>query len=236
MTRHPRIPKIIWSYWHDHDTMPDVVKKCIESWKTQCPDWDIRVLADKDTPHYKHSGDFIQRHADFLRLDLLNKHGGVWMDASIYLNQPLDDWLFDVPDVDFIGYEIGKNERTSKYIENWFLAAPKGSPFIRDWNDEFMKYNEYDTIDDYLKEEFEGIDYSVITSPHYHLPYVACQKCLQRGGPYKLRLVEATEDAYKYMIENDGFDKLCSGKYKTSTRLVKLPNGQRQRINNTCKL
>lgn len=219
--RSSRIPKIIWSYWHDHDTMPDVVKKCIESWKTQCPDWDIRVLSEKDTPKYRHSSDSHQRHSDFVRLDLLNKHGGVWLDASVYLNESLD-WLDEYDDKELIGYY----SNYEYHIESWFLAAPKGSQFIKDWHDEFMKYNDYETVEEYLKNEFKDVDYSHLGDGNYLLVYAPVLK-LNRD---RIKLFDSYSDGYmlhKKYNDNDEemADDFCNS--KTYTKMVKFRNGNR---------
>lgn len=36
------IPKIIHYCWFGGNEKPDIIKKCIESWKKFCPDWEIK--------------------------------------------------------------------------------------------------------------------------------------------------------------------------------------------------
>lgn len=227
------IPKIIWTYWHDKDHMPETVKKCIESWRRHCPDYDIRILGDSDTTHYRHSKDFIQRHADFVRLDLLRKHGGIWMDASVFLNRPID-WIHEDPSADFVGYEFKRNSRNNSFpfIENWFMAAPRGSRFIDDWHRDFFRYNDYDDVEEYMNAEMSDVDIRGIPNYKYHLPYVACQRCIQKRGPYKFNLRLADTDAFKH-LEDVGWNyesaasNFCKGLYQDTTNLVKLTNPER---------
>lgn len=231
-SRRGPIPKIIWTYWHDKDHMPETVKKCIDSWKRHCPDYDIRILGDSDTIHFKHSNDFIQRHADFVRLDVLNEHGGVWLDASVFLNSPID-WIHEDPSVDFAGYEFRRHTLKPEwpYIENWFMAVPKGSRFIREWYEEFFRYNDYESIDDYLRVEMADVDGTEIPNKWYHLPYLACQKCIQKRGPYKLNLRLADNDGFKHLEDVSwrsdlATENVCNGMYE-NTKLIKLTNSER---------
>lgn len=224
----PHIPKIIYTFWHEKE-LPPLIKKCIESWKRHCPDYEIRVLNYDNTTFYKHSADSHQRHSDFVRLDKLYETGGIWIDASVFLNQSLD-WVYECgPPRDIVGYFIDDNQTKDDWpsIETWFLAAPKGSKLIRDWREEFMKYNEYETVNEYLSAEMKGIDYSRMTDP-YLLVYVSQQKCIQKNySSYDMKLFDVKDDAYLHLAMN-GFNpepavkEFCEGVYANKTRMTKL--------------
>lgn len=36
------IPKVIHYCWFGHNEKPELVKRCIESWKKYCPDYEIK--------------------------------------------------------------------------------------------------------------------------------------------------------------------------------------------------
>ena len=36
------IPKVIHNCWFGHNEKPELVKRCIESWKKYCPDYEIK--------------------------------------------------------------------------------------------------------------------------------------------------------------------------------------------------
>ena len=69
------------------------------------------------------------RQADVLRLKLLEKYGGIWMDASILLLENPDKFvggdvtLFTTP---------GTNNSNPVY-ENWFIASTKNNEIIKKW-------------------------------------------------------------------------------------------------------
>ena len=85
----------------------------------------------------------VHQRADWIRLELLHRHGGIWLDASTVLTAPLD-WVFDTQRAtgsEWVGFQIAQSQRDPRYpvIENWFLAAPARSRFIADWREIFTR-------------------------------------------------------------------------------------------------
>jgi hypothetical protein len=126
------------------------------------PEWKIIVLNSKpgSVGYYR---DFIEEHylpegfdkiyfwetkSDIIRLSLLLKYGGVWMDPSIILHKSLDDWCFnkfDDPEAKIImcGFYLpGKIEKWKDYnfekgedfFESAFIASKKNNPIIAKWH------------------------------------------------------------------------------------------------------
>ena len=88
------IPKIIWTYWNSDDVLPDFIERCIQTWRDKNPDYEIIVLNDSKLSDYLSSdevrkikgwkyNDCVQKHSDLVRLFILSKYGGIWLDASI---------------------------------------------------------------------------------------------------------------------------------------------------------
>ena len=100
-------PKIIWRYWDQGwDKQPFVVGLCSQSVSKYASDWEVRDL-DRDslnkyvdTEAYSDSlkGYPIQIVSDFYRCLLLKKYGGVWLDATVFLNSSLTGYLKDIDD------------------------------------------------------------------------------------------------------------------------------------------
>jgi hypothetical protein len=88
-----QIPKIIWSYWND-DTIPPFVKKIMDRRAAVLTGWEFRVLSDSTISKFLPASEFPpgyntmrQSHkSDWLRLALLEKYGGCWLDATIIVN------------------------------------------------------------------------------------------------------------------------------------------------------
>ena len=113
------IPHIIWSYWHS-GTPPPVVQQCVQSWAVQAADWDVRFLNQTTALSWLLDGMDMprttwdqspQNQAAMIGLALLRRYGGVWLDASVLLTQPLTWLLAELRgrpgETDFLGWESG---------------------------------------------------------------------------------------------------------------------------------
>jgi hypothetical protein len=139
------LPAILWTYWAT-TPVPPFVAQCIQTWRRVAPNHEIR-LVDRTTVG-RWLGDtwdeaaFDQlppyRQADWLRLQLLQRHGGIWMDASTLLTCDLD-WVHhrhaDLGGRGLVGFYIDRYTRdlSQPMIENWFVAAAPGDSFIAAW-------------------------------------------------------------------------------------------------------
>lgn len=244
------IPKIIYTFWDSYpENVPPIVEKSIDTWKKYCPGYDIRVLNYENTSHMgiRHK-DSHARYADFVRLYVLEKTGGIWMDASVFLQKPLDDWL--TYDYDYTGYYAEYNTDINEWpvVESWFMAAPKGSPFVRDWKNEFFRANEFETIGDYADDVLsKGVDtqrFGIVDNGHYLAIYLAEQYCVQKlERKYNLNLMSCDVDAFKYKVDTPMFwlwglpsvNNLCDNieEYK-NVKMVKISNDHRKYIDETC--
>ncbi|WP_241587209.1 glycosyltransferase family 32 protein, partial [Rosenbergiella epipactidis] len=188
-------PKKIWLYWDDDKYIPDIVKISIYRLKKFCADFEVVLLNSKTVCKYVNLTNFNASlppaiKADFIRLSLLNDYGGVWMDASIILNENLD-WIFSkINGQD--AFVFFSDECTSDIkrpiTENWFIISPLGSRFISDWLDEFKKcvfssnpISYYNSIkfDKSLVQQLTRVDYLlcyisaivVTNNSHYNILY-----------------------------------------------------------------
>ena len=98
---------IIWSFWEGQT--PDLVLRCFESIRIHNPTRPFIVLNRATLPKFVDltvefplfrgkrgtPDDFfsVQIFADWVRLKLLDKYGGVWLDASIICTSPVDNWI-----------------------------------------------------------------------------------------------------------------------------------------------
>ncbi|MDX3901012.1 MAG: capsular polysaccharide synthesis protein [Sphingobium sp.] len=130
--------KIIWSCWFQgREAAPHLVRRCLESWEAQNPGWEMRVLDAGSALHHAPAlADFdLDRRSvtaaslsDLLRLSLLHEYGGVWLDATVFCNRPLDDWLPDCMEEGFFAFH-----RPDRPLASWFLAAVPHDPIIARW-------------------------------------------------------------------------------------------------------
>lgn len=86
----------VWICWFQGiENAPQIVQKCYESVKKHMPDKEIIVLTSDNLADYVQFPDFIldkwnsgqityTHMTDLLRLELLIKYGGLWLDATVY--------------------------------------------------------------------------------------------------------------------------------------------------------
>lgn len=141
------IPRVIWTYW-DALPPPVLISQCLRLWQRVAPDHEVR-LVDRSTAS-RWLGTEIEagafdalppyRQADWLRLQLLKRHGGLWMDGSTLLTEGLA-WVHRLHAEyggGVVGFYIDRytTDQHSPIVENWFLAAPANDPFIIAWSEE----------------------------------------------------------------------------------------------------
>lgn len=69
--------------------------------------------------------------ADICRVELLYRHGGLWMDATCFLDAPLPEWLWEA---DFFVYQGGDTLRGSYGgIQNCFIRGAKDAYLLKVW-------------------------------------------------------------------------------------------------------
>lgn len=133
------IPKIIHYCWFGRGEKPKLAKKCIASWKKFCPDYeiigwnednfDVNMNAYTKMCYEQRKFAFL---SDYVRLIVVNNHGGIYFDTDVEVVKPFDDLLSDTM---FIGFE------TEKYINT-------GQGFGAEANTDVMKrmIAEYDAV------------------------------------------------------------------------------------------
>lgn len=137
------IPKIIWIYWEQGvKSAPLIVKECINRWEHLNAGWQIKVLDRNNISEYIEYLDLpetlpVRYRADMLRINLLNKYGGVWADATTYCHRSLDEWL---PLMTSSGFFMFSNPAEDRDIESWFIASTPNHPLIAAWEQKLKEY------------------------------------------------------------------------------------------------
>lgn len=122
------IPKTIHYCWVGGNPLPDEAKRCIESWKKFCPDYEIirwdESNFDFDINAYCKEAYEAKKWAfvsDYIRLKVLYDYGGIYMDSDVEVVKPLDPLLkYDA----FSGFE--KPDK----IPTGTMGAVKGNEWI----------------------------------------------------------------------------------------------------------
>lgn len=252
------IPKKIWIYWDDVGNMPLLVEKCIEKISYLNDDFEIIFLSENNIDYYIptiHKFNFpkIQHKSDYIRLYLLSKYGGVWIDSSIIFYKPLDFFIKMMKEKksNFFAFY---NERRTKdeefpIIENWFLVASRNHEFISYWLLEYefaLKIGARNYIKFIGKnhpEFFHNIDNSELD---YMFNYICAQKVLRKySADYVFLSCDDTAFYYHYTgswrfmllgLKSFHYTNLIKTltifrKPKKNPILIKLVAGDRYQIN-----
>ncbi|MFI3165982.1 MAG: capsular polysaccharide synthesis protein [Bacillota bacterium] len=136
------IPKKIHYVWFGGKEKPELAKRCIESWKRFCSDYEIiewnESNFDINSNVYIRQAYESKKYAfasDLVRLLVVKEHGGIYLDTDVEVVKPFDELLvFDA----FIGFENEEfcntgqgfgSEANSKFIDV-MIAEYENSVFI----------------------------------------------------------------------------------------------------------
>lgn len=135
------IPRIIWFFWDSGlETAPTIVRICFTSWVQQNPDYSVFLVTGESVEYVECMSNFrqseqipIQKRSNLLRLHLLNKHGGVWVDATLFCRRPLSEWL---PREQKLGALFCENypSRRDRALANFFIATVPQHPLVLEWH------------------------------------------------------------------------------------------------------
>ncbi|MFT6259383.1 MAG: mannosyltransferase OCH1-like enzyme [Rickettsiales bacterium] len=126
-----KIPKIIWVCWiQGFENAPKVVQSCITSIKNHSKEYTVNIITDAnikqfvDIPEYiynkRASGNMSNTHfSDILRVFLLSKHGGIWVDSTVFLTDSLPKEITSGSFFCFHAKNILNNNN------NWIIASSK---------------------------------------------------------------------------------------------------------------
>lgn len=247
------IPNKIWSFWSG--PMNQVVEKSIESWRHYNPTYEI-IMLNKNNLHKYCNVNIAElpiaasndtKFSDYVRLNVLAQHGGIWLDATCICHQSFD-WIHGIQRAtgsEFVGYYLEGNSDSnylykSPAIEAWFFACVPNSKFVVNWKNELMRVNDFHSIDNYLEAILsEGIYFQNYTIPNYLVINIAAQYVFQTiADKYTLYLMKAENSAFLPSVRNKWNDIESVNELKGedtykqfhSLPLIKLMKGMRDEL------
>ena len=225
----------VWiCWWQGEESMPDIVKACYRSVLMHADRHPVRLITEHNYRDYVTIPTFIlekqqkreidlTHFSDILRMLLLKKYGGIWVDATVLIPvKGLDSFVF--PTSKFwtchhfsTYYNISKGGWTS-----FFLACGKGNPlpaFIADMH--FSYWKSHKRLIDYLLLDYTfAIGRTHVPAIHRMIEEVPMtafgmlKKCLDQ---------EYTEERWQKFCTDYDFQKLT---YK-KTFPLETPEGKK---------
>lgn len=162
-----QIPSHIWIFW-DGETRPSVVDICIQQIKSLNPDYQVHILSLQnfhqfiDEPIEKYLSLGFPAFTDILRLKLLHKFGGIWMDASLLTFLPLAE-IFKTLQIEkssciLFNHPAQTTDPEFPIFENWFIASTKENMFISCWMQEYERCLNSASPKDYYPNLYPNIE------------------------------------------------------------------------------
>ena len=156
------IPKIVHYCWFGGKEKPELVKRCIDTWRGKLPDYKIIEWNEKNFDI--NSSDFSRQAyknkkwafvADYCRLNVLYNNGGIYLDTDMEVIKSLDIFLNNVA---FARIEFANGNIPEINAAIW--GCKKGDKFI----EKLISY--YDSLDfnEYAEDLFKLAIPKVITT------------------------------------------------------------------------
>lgn len=147
----------IFTFWESEKEMPEYIKMCIESWKKHLSNYEIVILNYSNLDEYI-GKDFYDRilfekftifqQTCAIRAAVLEKHGGIWMDASTIVTSTDIEKLFDdKAELNIFEYRIAciKAKKHAKILKKWVRGIKFHLFKYKYFFDFYFKYFPYQT-------------------------------------------------------------------------------------------
>lgn len=224
----------IWVCWlQGMENAPQLVKKCYESLKTNLTDKEITVITAENMADYVDFPPYILEKwkkgiitnthlTDLLRLELLIRHGGMWLDSTVLCTRPIDripDYYFDSPLFLYQCLKPGRDGH-SHLCSSWLMSAKTNNRILMAARHLCYSYwaKENKMLDYFLLHDFLSIcleyykdDWNAIVPCSNEAPHILLLRLFE---PYNERLWAATQ-------EQTPFHKLT---YKFTPEKTQLPD------------
>ncbi|MBK1636520.1 capsular polysaccharide synthesis protein [Rhodovulum adriaticum] len=127
----------VFTYWaQGFDAAPDLVKGCVAQINAVSANQDVKLLDSEDLelirpaiPLADATWDSLglALQSDLIRTALLLRHGGIWMDATVFPVIDMHVWLEERMQAGLFFFQKPGRDRL---ISNWFIAAEPEHPIL----------------------------------------------------------------------------------------------------------
>lgn len=212
----------IWiCWWQGLDNAPELVKRCIESIQRNAGKYKVTIITDENYKEFVDIPEWIEKkrkagiitrtnYSDLLRLSLLAKHGGMWLDATFFCASPKIEEYFEYPLWSIKRPDYLHCSVASGYFAGYSLKCNHDNRWIfsivRDFFLYYWKNN--DTLIDYLL-----VDYMIALAQRHDMKIAKSFEEIIPNNP-------CCDELYKVLGEP--YNELLWQELKKDTALFKL--------------
>ena len=211
----------IWTiWWQGEENAPEAMKMCYQSMRKFSSGHEVIVISESNYSEYITLPDFVLEKvkdgkinfihlADIIRMHLMYYHGGLWLDATLFLLEEMPNEIFEY------SYFTGKLPRTKMACVSegrWngtFFGGHPGNPFFEFMINFYYEYwkHEEQVIDYFLIDYMTDIAYQKIPSFTKQLDAVPVnnEKIFQMNNYLNSAF---DSDIYNEIVSTTGFHKL----------------------------
>jgi len=234
----------VWAFWENppNQKIPDIVKRCYKNWKTIGEVKDIRFLNPSNIEMYipKRELKRIERScdgnlavkSDFIGLYLISKYGGTVIDGTVFMNEPLRNWLPNlIGAAPFFCFDATRYGSVTP--ETFFMYGQRGSQVAARWYELGLKVGASgvegrNKFISKVNKEFPGI-LDDFPKDNYLWMYMVGKYMLLRYPALRdqLNVSKSEDDPLRTIAESNWeTEATCEAlKLPQTTRITKLDNG-----------
>ncbi|MGV3090468.1 capsular polysaccharide synthesis protein [Lactiplantibacillus argentoratensis] len=194
------VMKILWTAWlQGEDEQPVTIQKTISSMEKHSKEYKLNVITLSNLSDYLDVDESIMKlyknqkisaahFTDYIRVALLKKYGGVWLDASAYMTRkiPSDIWDYDLLLWNKVIDRTGKNQ---------YVAIP----FVENFNNGFLVGKSQGLFYQFAEEITEALLFDEILKLDYFANFKAYHVGIQHISALRMEWNQMR------VINSDGF-------------------------------
>lgn len=189
----PKLRNKIWiCWWQGLDNAPEIVKACVKSIKRNAGEHEVICVTEDNYKDYisfplwveeKRRRNIISRtiYSDLLRMAILSKYGGIWIDSTFFCTKKHFDILTNLPLWSIKRPDYLRCSVACGYFANYSLGCSYDNRWIfkviLDFLYEYWKVN--DKLIDYLLT-----DYAIVLAQRHNSEIAEAFKQIQPNNPY----------------------------------------------------
>lgn len=126
----------VWFCWlQGYDNAPDLIKACYNSLKKNMPNNEIILLSEENISNYVELPEYINEkykkgkisrphYSDLLRISLLCKHGGMWIDSTVLCTSTeVGKYISEQPFFVYKQIDLIKKDIQPIIASNWLISS-----------------------------------------------------------------------------------------------------------------